>query len=410
MMSIPRSLAPFASFRPPFVSLVFWRALKLSIVILVLLFLFFGLYRQQQPEIRQVSVPSLLSAQPLWLPPLGQATRPQLASYNHQGLAENRVRTPLFIGFTRNQDVLEQCVLSYIAAGWARDDIIIVDNSGTMDANSKQQLSRDNPFFLDYALYRSRYGVGILQTPTLLSFAQLQNFYLRIALTESWPIFFWSHMDVVVLSDETASPYKSYYSRVLDVLHATRHSPAGDKWAVKFFAYDYLTLVNVEAARTIGQWDVFIPYYATDCDYYSRSGMHGYTKSGVSAGHVFDVSHTIHNFRTKLFPYDASEQPGSKRYHELKTELEAAQSYKNTVKDTMRGPYQDTRNSWQDKMKGGQGEPWTYDSKGFRDMWWHTAEDGRTRYARKWGTMECRLDAHGYTLEDEFAGVTENNG
>lgn len=111
----------------------------------------------------------------------GSAVQSRVASYNILQSKEH-ARTPLFIAFTRNNHMLVQTVLSYISAGWAPTDIIVVDNSGTMDANPKGMLSTANPFYLDVELLLSRYGVSVLQTPTLLTFAQLQNFFLRTAM------------------------------------------------------------------------------------------------------------------------------------------------------------------------------------------------------------------------------------
>ena len=155
----------------------------------------------------------------LWFPPEGSDFQPHVASYNAPPSTKLRCQTPLFVAFTRNSEMLRQTILSYIAAGWPREDIIVVDNSGTLDANNEDLLSHNNPFFLDYKLFRSRYGVSILQTPTLLSFAQLMNFYLRISIAKRWQFFFWSHMDIVVLSDEDSQPYKSFYQRVQDILY-----------------------------------------------------------------------------------------------------------------------------------------------------------------------------------------------
>ena len=93
-----------------------------------------------------------------------------------------------------------------------------------MDANPLAILTSKNPFFLDYDLFRLRFGVSILQTPTLLSFAQLINFYLRISIAYGWRYLFWSHIDVAILSNKKAEPYKSFYGRVLDVLTDLRIS------------------------------------------------------------------------------------------------------------------------------------------------------------------------------------------
>jgi hypothetical protein len=200
--------------------------------------------------------------------------------------------------------MLRQAVLGYIAAGWPRSDIIIVDNSGTLDANEQNLLTHDNPFYLDYDLFRSRYGVSILQTPTLLNFAQLQNYFLRTAISEGWDYFFWSHMDVGILSYEDEVPYRSFYARILEVLKETGTTEENDedRWGIKFFNYDFLTLVNVKAWRRVGQWDTFIPYYATDCDAYGRLRMNGYAIDDVKAGHIFDVAATIEDPEDKFFP------------------------------------------------------------------------------------------------------------
>ncbi|KAH7053357.1 hypothetical protein B0J12DRAFT_553284, partial [Macrophomina phaseolina] len=378
-----------------------------------------------------------------YFPPIGNDFRPHVPPYNYP--PEERPRTPLLIPFTRNNDMLQQAVLGWIAAGWPREDIIIVDNTGTMNANNEGLLSNDNPFFIDYPLYRTRYGVSILQAPALLNFAQLQNFFLRLALAESWPYFFWSHMDVGVLSDEAAVPYKSFYARVLDVLDDSTSphpnpnitwapSVAGmrnttGEWAIKFFEFDNLSLVNVAAWRHIGAWDTFVPYYNTDCDAYARILFHGYTKDEVSAGHIFDVAAQVDASASALeaqfFPSallhlnasqsaaffdqyraeaaaranpnltaehlfvagrprlldDPDNRPNSPRFQDLLQRFRALQAQKLSGE----------RNSWQDAQKGGRDEPWTYDPRGFQRAWWETAGYGRDLYTKKWGTLDCKL-------------------
>ncbi|EOD43442.1 hypothetical protein UCRNP2_9815 [Neofusicoccum parvum UCRNP2] len=349
--------------------------------------------------------------------------------------------------------MLRQAVLGWIAAGWPREDIVLVDNTGTMDANNEGMLSPDNPFYIDYSLYRARYGVSIIQTSTLLNFAQLQNFLLHLAIAEKWPYFFWSHMDVGIVSDETAVPYKSFYSRTLDVLHdATSPHPNPNitwsprasemrnttgNWAIKFFEFDNLSLINVAAWRRIGAWDTFVPYYNTDCDAYARILFHGYTKDSVTAGHIFDVAdqvaHSTADLEAAFFPAaqlhlnasaaaqqlaqyraeaaaradsnmtaerlftdrprlldDADNRPNSPRFRRLEQGLRELQDRKLGAE----------RNSWQDAQKGGRGQPWTYDPRGFQKAWWETAGYGRDLYTKKWGTLDCKLE--GVSLEDAW--------
>lgn len=109
----------------------------------------------------------------------------------------------------------------------------------------------------------------------------------------NWPVFFWSHMDILVLSDEIATTYKSFYENVLGVLSEYENNM--DAWALKWFAYDHLTMVNVEVWRKIGQWDVFIPCYTADCDACSRMVMNGYNRTEAIAevGMIFDVASAL---------------------------------------------------------------------------------------------------------------------
>lgn len=407
-----------------------------------------------------------------YYPPMGNRFLPKVPSYNVY--SRYRPRTPLLIPFGRNESMIRQTVLSYIASGWPRADIIIVDNTGTMDANPLGRLTAENPFHLDYNRFRRRYGVSIIQTPALLNFAQLQNFMLRIALMRNWPYYFWTHQDVAVLGAEEVKPYKSFYHRIIDVLDASqvdqwsikapkdglvaggksdRHDARGvvgdtfkrgfhtqstpvtknykrgiisfgrkPKWGAKFFAYDYLSLVNVEAWRDTGQWDPFIPYYNTDCDFYARMDMAGYKIEEAYVGHVFDVAEVVKDPENRFFPGTTAasrrewsfsptspEPAGGKlhsgRYDWLRAELLAAQTRK--LANEL------GRNSWQSggldtrEPRGSGGkpiwkklQPWTYEPRGFQTAWWNAADAGRAQYIRKWGTVECDLRAENKTMDD----------
>lgn len=417
----------------------------------------------------------------LYYPPIGQQFHPEVPEYN--AAPKIRPRTPLFIPFTRNNTMLRQAVLSYIAAGWPRNDIVIIDNSGTMDANPLNDLSPQNPFYLDYSLFRQRYGVSILQTPTLLNFAQLQNFMLRQALARNWPYYFWSHMDIAILNAEDLEPYQPFYYRILDILyrsglsvsavtapedrlpdneelkqtapsdlrrgigkgivgrfkalvnrvptrserrkhHQKRAWGEKHKWAVKFFEFDNLVLVNVEAWRAIGSWDTFIPYYNTDCDFYARIALAGYKRDEVAAGYIFDVAEAVGEPESRFFPGrtqkardkwgigpEGREPAGGRirswRWQWLKSELGEMQERKNNNEIG--------RNTWQDIEDDGEeqrlqnsrirNEPWTYDPKAFQTAWWATADAGRAMYVKKWATLECDLVALGNrTAQDMWKG------
>lgn len=182
--------------------------------------------------------------------------------------------TPLLIGFTRNWPQLLQCVSSYITAGWPPEDIYVVENTGVMYSNRDNLLSLQNPFYLNHTQL-AMLGVNVIVTPTLFTFAQLQNFYAWTALERNWTDFFWSHQDVVAFSFEKEfRPHAdgskdvanySLYSRAVAIMRYL-HQPGIPKWAHHFFAYDHLTLVHRDAILDVGGWDTHIPFYATDCD------------------------------------------------------------------------------------------------------------------------------------------------
>jgi len=60
-----------------------------------------------------------------------------------------------------------------------------------MHSNKHNRLSLQNPFYLDYNRLINVFGVNVITTPTLLTFSQLQNFYLFEATTRDWPVYFW---------------------------------------------------------------------------------------------------------------------------------------------------------------------------------------------------------------------------
>ncbi|AEO62014.1 hypothetical protein MYCTH_2121768 [Thermothelomyces thermophilus ATCC 42464] len=222
-------------------------------------------------------------------------------------------QTPLFVGFTRNWPQLLQCVVSYIAAGWPPEDIQVVENTGVMYANQEGRLTLQNPFYLNHTQLRML-GVNIIITPTLLTFSQLQNFYLRTALDLAFPYYFWTHQDVLVFSHENLTDAHGnrgpslYTNAVRTLRHLISSSSSSsttgsssssssdddnDKdggrirrpwaWAHHFFAYDHLALVHRDAVLAAGGWDAHIPFYASDCDAYLRLWWAGYaqTEGGV---------------------------------------------------------------------------------------------------------------------------------
>lgn len=356
--------------------------------------------------------PSKLSA--LLRPPL--INRPPKVHY-----AES---TPLLIGFTRNWPQLLQCISSYIAAGWPASDIYIVENTGVMLSNLHNKLTLQNPFYLNHTQL-SLLGVNILITPTLLTFAQLQNYYLWTAIERKWEQFFWSHQDILVFSFENEtfpedsppaysargdSPVTyTLYDRAVGVLQFLRR-PEAPKWANHFFAYDHLTLVNRDALLSVGGWDTHIPFYATDCDMYVRLMWAGYWQGETEVGIILDVATVLDDIGA-LFripgiqatfqgdPNFSSEDPLPPRDKETFAHLVEVAKRMEEAKYVDGNGW---RNMWQLRQTGGEGEPFARDYEGFEIGTRMFIDTGRAVFAEKWGHRGCDIHRMNITAGDAW--------
>lgn len=342
--------------------------------------------------------------------------------------------TPLLIGFTRNWPMLLQCVASYIAAGWPPKDIYVVENTGTFTANKDHELTLQNPFFLNYTQLHQM-DVRILATPTLLSFAQLQNFYLHTAKLRGWDHFFWSHQDVLVFSDEEVrkkdrdhdhdhDPYATIYERAVGLLRYL-NGPDMPPWSTHFFAYDHFALVNRDAYLDVGAWDTHIPYYASDCDMYLRLHWAGYWQPQSEAGLVFDVNTALDNvgalFRLPgahatfdngsagLDPASPVYEAQLEQENELRTWVEKeGETHQHLIEIASRmqelklAQRSVRRNTWQARQAGGEGEPFYQDPEGFSAGLETLVDAGRRVFADKWGHRGCDLLDMDINAEDAW--------
>ncbi|CCD45175.1 hypothetical protein QC760_006067 [Botrytis cinerea] len=352
-------------------------------------------------------------------------TLPDIPSWNRPPKEHVPEKTPLFIGFTRNWPLLQQCVLSYITAGWPAEDIYVVDNTGTMRSNfaSEPKITLQNPSYLNVDRLRHVFGVNVISTPTLLTFSQLQNFYIYTALENDWENYFWSHMDVIVLPDEDlthaplnqqrspATSHKSLYMRAVDELRRTSepdYAEGYDGWGIRFFEYDWLALNNVQSFVKMGGWDPMISYYSSDCDMYQRFQMADIMLDTAEAGWVMDVGRTIDLnllFRRKYNPDMppktaadmnklAEDKIGEEGFQRLVKLVRAEAEWKNNDPSA--------RNSWQRRQLGGQGEPFHRDPRGFEQALEILIRSGDEIYSEKWGHIGCDLKETGLQLEDAW--------
>lgn len=355
-------------------------------------------------------------------PPIPKWNRPRKGLHREYDLP---IPPPLLIGFTRTWPILIQAVVSYITAGWPPEQIYVVENTGVHLANTRGELSLQNPFYLNHTQL-AILGVKVVQTPVLLSFAQLQNFFLNLAITREWPYYFWSHQDVLTLSYEDGlegvTPpydqpgYKTVYELGCEALSDARANDS--HWAVRFFAYDHLALVNPVAYADVGGWDTLIPYYLTDCDMHSRLLMTNWSMLDRPAATVTDTSTSLVDllalYRDPSLspdlldpnpPAPAPEDGDKPTAKKVKREEAGGKEDKKSdpnldyyfslrhVSDRMfwykhgdRG-----RNTWQAGQHGGQGEPFYYPAEGLAEGMDVITEAGREVYRRKWGHRDCDL-------------------
>ncbi len=338
-------------------------------------------------------------------------------------------KTPLYIGFTRNWPMLQQVVVSYITAGWPPEDIYVVENTGTMDANKHGRLTVQNPFYLDYHRLTKLFGVNVVTTPSLQSFAQLQTFYLSEAINNNLSYYFWGHMDVVTQAWEDREPYKSLYMRAVDTIRETqvpgyRKDEQGreGRWAIQFFSYDWLALVNVAAFVEVGGWDTMVSYYGTDCDMYARLSMAGFHMPIADAGKIYDVARSLDDLEIlyRRRPRTPTEKIGGnssdnstansarlRRYADDTIEDDRGGKGWESLQETLAGMEKSkaedkSRNSWQVKQSGGEGEPYYRDPDGFETALQWTIETGMKINEEKWGHKGCDIGTLGLKLEDQW--------
>ena len=350
----------------------------------------------------------------------GESSLPKLPSWNKPPSTHVPEKTPLFIGFTRNWPLLQQCVLSYITAGWPPEDIYVVDNTGTMKSNFPPgpKLTLQNPFYLNVTRLTDVFGINVIATPTLLTFAQLQNFYLYVSMENGWEHYFWGHMDIIAITDEKyeAEPFKSLYMRAVDKLREASspdylREPDGTKpdWAIHFFAYDWLALNKVSAFMKVGGWDTFISYYKTDCDMHSRFEMQGIKMPTADIGRIFDVGSSIDLnklFRRKINP--DSPPKTAEELNNLPEEERGKEGYDKLIElidrtvDRKLSGKEGERNSWQVKQTGGEGEPFYREAQGFDFALKKQITCGEESYDEKWGHRDCQLTGAGLTWTDAW--------
>ena len=310
-------------------------------------------------------------------------------------------------------------MVSYITSGWPPEDIFVVENTGTMYSNKHGRLSLQNPFFLNHTRLES-FGVNIIITPALLTFAQLQNFYIFQALERGWDHYFWGHMDVLALSEEQwpvkDGQFTGLYARAVDHLRLfsssdyLRNSDTGQQqdWAIQFFSYDWLALNNVKSFLKVGAWDPFVSFYKADCDMHSRFRMHGIAMPVADTGRISDVACCADLnllFRRKIDPSNPPKTAAE--LNDLPEDERGGEGFKQLTEhiDVLREKKthgEEERNSWQYQQTGGKGDPFYRDPRGFEQALQMSIANGVKTYEEKWGHQTCDLIEGSLKLEDAW--------
>ena len=145
---------------------------------------------------------------------------------------------PLFIPYVNRRDLLDKAVRS---SHGGRVETIVINNS-------------DRPVIEHTAI----------APPVPLTFAQTQNWMLKMAWEE--PFYLFMHSDAEAVGDTVL--------RLVAMAQALTVQKR--KWGVIFTAYDALAAFNTEAFQSVGGWDPFLEWYHADTDMYRRLRLAGY--------------------------------------------------------------------------------------------------------------------------------------
>lgn len=151
---------------------------------------------------------------------------------------------------------VEQAVMSGRAAGFRREDVVIIDTS------------HNTHCYYHSEFVRREVGYVHPTNPTDLTFSMLQNTAWRLAQRWGFPYYFWQHADVVITDVGENETFASKAVRLVN-------EGVPDDWAVVHFAYDLVTAFKTEAVARV-RWDQAINHYPGDCDFYIRVQFAGY--------------------------------------------------------------------------------------------------------------------------------------
>lgn len=145
----------------------------------------------------------------------------------------------------------------------------VIENLTVID-NSKNGISFDP-------------GCEVFRSPMPIQFVHSINYAMLDTRRRGANICMWLHCDAW-------TPEGAYLSLIEKVRGFIAE---GRKWGVVFTNYDALLAMNTDLIDTVGLWDVNLPQYFADNDWYRRASLAGYEAidTGIHVEH--DYSQTI---------------------------------------------------------------------------------------------------------------------
>ena len=157
----------------------------------------------------------------------------------------------------------------------------------------KNTLVIDNSYTKELSNIPYIYNMVKIYTPNKsLSFAKAMNIFQKIGIAKNCDVVMYMHTDAEALP---GTPEK-----LLELIAELKNN--NRKWGVVFTNYDTLAAYNIEAIKEVGHYDINLPFYYTDCDWYLRIRQAGYEmiNSNLPVKHL--VSSSIKSDR-KILKY-----------------------------------------------------------------------------------------------------------
>jgi predicted O-methyltransferase YrrM len=167
----------------------------------------------------------------------------------------------LGIPFVVGEDLLRRAVDS-VEPLWP--SAVIVDNS-------------------DAGLDADAWPIPVVRPPVPLSFSQTMNVLQQLGRERS--------CDAVMLLHSDAAPAADTPARLLAAIDQA--SVAGRPWGIAFTNYDAFAAYSAAMIANVGAWDVTLPQYFADIDYYRRVRLAGWEILETGLPVLHEASSTI---------------------------------------------------------------------------------------------------------------------